>query len=67
MNIIFPLKITIGMPPLNEYIISSPLPENELRQIIHKAYGNDETTAMLTQVKFLIKTIKKKSYHPILY
>lgn len=38
------------MPPFNEHTISTPLPESELRQVIHDAYGDDESTAMLTQV-----------------
>ncbi|XP_026313777.1 probable phosphorylase b kinase regulatory subunit alpha isoform X5 [Hyposmocoma kahamanoa] len=55
-------QITVGMPPSNEHTITAPLPENELRQLIHlslrrdkhgnenkKAYGDDESTAMLTQ------------------
>ncbi|XP_050677140.1 probable phosphorylase b kinase regulatory subunit alpha isoform X4 [Leptidea sinapis] len=42
-------QITVGMPPSNEYTIIAPLPENELRQLIHCAYGDDESTAMLTQ------------------
>nr|XP_037870704.1 probable phosphorylase b kinase regulatory subunit alpha isoform X2 [Bombyx mori] len=55
-------QITVGMPPNNEHTITAPLPENELRQLIHlsfsrdkhgseqiKAYGDDESTAMLTQ------------------
>lgn len=48
-------KVTIGMPPFNEHTISTPLPEGELRQVIHDAYGDDESTAMLTQVYFKIK------------
>lgn len=43
------------MPPYNEHTISTPLPEGELRQVIHDAYGDDESTAMLTQVTILIK------------
>ena len=27
----------------------APLPAGELRQLIHRAHGKDETTAMLTQ------------------
>lgn len=42
-------QITVGMPPNNEHTIIAPLPENELRQLIHMAYGDDESTAMLTQ------------------
>ncbi|XP_022160580.1 probable phosphorylase b kinase regulatory subunit alpha isoform X1 [Myzus persicae] len=42
-------QVTIGMPPFNEHTISTPLPEGELRQVIHDAYGDDESTAMLTQ------------------
>ncbi|XP_072942269.1 probable phosphorylase b kinase regulatory subunit alpha isoform X1 [Epargyreus clarus] len=42
-------QITVGMPPSNEHTITAPLPENELRQLIHTAYGDDESTAMLTQ------------------
>ncbi|XP_039745564.1 probable phosphorylase b kinase regulatory subunit alpha isoform X2 [Pararge aegeria] len=42
-------QITVGMPPNNEQTITAPLPENELRQLIHVAYGDDESTAMLTQ------------------
>ncbi|CAH2063466.1 unnamed protein product, partial [Iphiclides podalirius] len=42
-------QITVGMPPSNEHTITAPLPENELRQLIHLAYGDDESTAMLTQ------------------
>lgn len=62
-------KVTVGMPPNNEYTITAPLPEPDLRQLIHEvilcceiircndnkigilsqAYGDDESTAMLTQ------------------
>lgn len=28
-------QITVGMPPNNEHTITAPLPENELRQLIH--------------------------------
>ncbi|XP_037937638.1 probable phosphorylase b kinase regulatory subunit alpha isoform X3 [Teleopsis dalmanni] len=42
-------QVTVGMPPNNEYTITAPLPEAELRQLIHDAYGDDESTAMLTQ------------------
>ncbi|XP_077292569.1 putative phosphorylase b kinase regulatory subunit alpha isoform X2 [Arctopsyche grandis] len=42
-------QVTVGMPPSNEYTITAPLPENELRHLIHLAYGDDESTAMLTQ------------------
>ncbi|XP_067012552.2 probable phosphorylase b kinase regulatory subunit alpha isoform X2 [Anabrus simplex] len=42
-------QVTIGMPPSNEHTITAPLPEAELRQLIHQAYGDDESTAMLTQ------------------
>ncbi|XP_048480950.1 probable phosphorylase b kinase regulatory subunit alpha isoform X1 [Plutella xylostella] len=42
-------QITVGMPPNNEHTITAPLPENELRHLIHLAYGDDESTAMLTQ------------------
>lgn len=53
-------KVTIGMPPYNEHTISTPLPEGELRQVIHDAYGDDESTAMLTQVLFeLINYLEK--------
>ena len=43
-------QVTVGMPPHHEKTITGPLPEVELRQIIHQAYGDDESTAMLTQV-----------------
>ncbi|XP_066589862.1 probable phosphorylase b kinase regulatory subunit alpha isoform X2 [Prorops nasuta] len=42
-------QVTVGMPPANEHTIVEPLPENELRALIHQAYGDDESTAMLTQ------------------
>ncbi|KAG7187920.1 hypothetical protein KM043_013884 [Ampulex compressa] len=42
-------QVTVGMPPSNEHTIVAPLPENELRALIHQAYGDDESTAMLTQ------------------
>nr|XP_018905270.1 PREDICTED: probable phosphorylase b kinase regulatory subunit alpha isoform X2 [Bemisia tabaci] len=42
-------QVTVGMPPNNEHTITAPLPENELRQLIHQAYGDDESSAMLTQ------------------
>lgn len=45
------------MPPMNEHTITAPLPENELRQLIHQAYGDDESTAMLSQVVFKKKII----------
>lgn len=38
------------MPPSNEHTITAPLPEPELRQVIHQAYGDDESSSMLTQV-----------------
>lgn len=37
------------MPPTSEFTVTAPLPETELRQLIHEAYGDDESTAMLTQ------------------
>lgn len=37
------------MPPTSEFTVTAPLPEAELRQLIHEAYGDDESTAMLTQ------------------
>ncbi|XP_046801733.1 probable phosphorylase b kinase regulatory subunit alpha isoform X8 [Lucilia cuprina] len=42
-------QVTVGMPPNNEFTITAPLPEADLRQLIHDAYGDDESTAMLTQ------------------
>ncbi|CAH1400622.1 unnamed protein product [Nezara viridula] len=42
-------QVTVGMPPFNEQTITAPLPENELRQLIHLAYGDDESTGMLSQ------------------
>ncbi|XP_037921796.1 probable phosphorylase b kinase regulatory subunit alpha isoform X2 [Hermetia illucens] len=42
-------QVTVGMPPNNEFTITAPLPEADLRQVIHEAYGDDESTAMLTQ------------------
>jgi phosphorylase kinase alpha/beta subunit len=42
-------QVTIGMPPMCEHTITAPLPEVELRHLIHQAYGDDESTAMLTQ------------------
>ncbi|KAK9508861.1 hypothetical protein O3M35_006320 [Rhynocoris fuscipes] len=42
-------QVTVGIPPMNEHTITAPLPENELRQLIHQAYGDDESTAMLSQ------------------
>lgn len=42
-------QITVGMPPHNEHTITAPLPESELRLLIHEAYGEDDSTAMLTQ------------------
>ncbi|ODN06538.1 putative phosphorylase b kinase regulatory subunit alpha [Orchesella cincta] len=42
-------QVTVGMPPNHEKTITGPLPEIELRQLIHSAYGDDESTAMLTQ------------------
>lgn len=42
-------QITIGMPPHNEHTITAPLPESDLRLLIHEAYGADDSSAMLTQ------------------
>jgi phosphorylase kinase alpha/beta subunit len=42
-------QVTVGMPPASEHTITAPLPESELRQLIHQAYGDDESTAMLSQ------------------
>lgn len=46
------------MPPNNEHTITAPLPENELRQLIHQTYGDDESTAMLTQVYWFLPVIE---------
>ncbi|KAG8238505.1 hypothetical protein J437_LFUL017804, partial [Ladona fulva] len=42
-------QVTVGMPPLHEHAITAPLPEADLRTLIHGAYGDDESTAMLSQ------------------
>ena len=67
-------QVTVGMPPYNERTITAPLPNSELRHLIHqvcpklnncfsslciynvtfyyynvKAYGDDDSCAMLTQ------------------
>ncbi|XP_071453051.1 probable phosphorylase b kinase regulatory subunit alpha isoform X3 [Hetaerina americana] len=42
-------QVTVGMPPMHEHAITAPLPEADLRALIHGAYGDDESTAMLTQ------------------
>ncbi|XP_063707361.1 probable phosphorylase b kinase regulatory subunit alpha isoform X2 [Culicoides brevitarsis] len=42
-------QVTVGQPPNDEYTITAPLPETELRHCIHSVYGNDESTSMLTQ------------------
>ncbi|XP_046394617.1 probable phosphorylase b kinase regulatory subunit alpha isoform X3 [Ischnura elegans] len=42
-------QVTVGMPPMHEHAITAPLPEADLRTLIHGAYGDDESTAMLTQ------------------
>lgn len=42
-------QVTIGMPPMSEYTITRPIPSKELREIINKAHGGDQSTAMLTQ------------------
>ncbi|XP_050079492.1 probable phosphorylase b kinase regulatory subunit alpha isoform X2 [Anopheles maculipalpis] len=42
-------QVTVGMPPNSEHTITAPLPEIELRSVIHEAYGDDESTAMLSQ------------------
>ncbi|GAB6025908.1 hypothetical protein CHUAL_011880 [Chamberlinius hualienensis] len=42
-------QITVGLPPYNEKTITRPLPTSELRKLIHQVYGDDESSAMLTQ------------------
>ena len=42
-------QVTVGVPPIHEKTITAPLPAQELRALINKAYGDDESTAMLTQ------------------
>lgn len=42
-------QLTVGMPPYNERTITSPLPNCELRHLIHQAYGDDDSCSMLTQ------------------
>lgn len=42
-------QVTIGMPPASEHTIVRPIPSKELRQVINKAHGGDQSTAMLTQ------------------
>jgi len=47
-------KVTVGLPPDHEVILNpGQLKSNELRRIIHSAYGGDESMAMLTQVHLL--------------
>lgn len=57
---VYYLKVTVGMPPNNEHTITAPLPENELRQVIHEAYGDDQSTAMLSQVLRLTELLFEK-------
>ncbi|KAK7066265.1 Phosphorylase b kinase regulatory subunit alpha, partial [Halocaridina rubra] len=42
-------QVTVGLPPHHEVTITAPLPASELRVLIHRAYGADESTAMLSQ------------------
>ena len=42
-------QVTVGLAAMHEVTITAPLPASELRVLIHKAYGSDESTAMLTQ------------------
>ncbi|XP_076064896.1 putative phosphorylase b kinase regulatory subunit alpha isoform X4 [Oratosquilla oratoria] len=42
-------QVTVGMPPHNEMTITAPLPASELRVLIQRSYGPDESTAMLSQ------------------
>ncbi|RWS23123.1 hypothetical protein B4U80_00571, partial [Leptotrombidium deliense] len=42
-------QVTVGMPPMSEHTITRPLPSKEIRIIINKAHGGDQSTAMLTQ------------------
>ncbi len=44
-------QVTVGMPPMNERTITAPLPSDELTKLIQNAYGDDESSAMLTQVR----------------
>ena len=44
-------QVTVGMPPVNERTITAPLPHKELRELIREVYGDDESSAMLTQVR----------------
>lgn len=37
------------MPPTSEQTITGALPDVELRQMIHQAYGDDQSSSMLTQ------------------
>lgn len=37
------------MPPNNEQTITGAIPDLELRQLIHQAYGDDQSSSMLTQ------------------
>lgn len=42
-------QVTVGLAPLHEITITAPLPASELRMLINRAYGPDESTGMLTQ------------------
>ncbi|XP_035825759.1 phosphorylase b kinase regulatory subunit alpha, liver isoform isoform X5 [Aplysia californica] len=42
-------QLSVGLPPDNETIITSPLPPDELAAIIYEACGEDHSTASLTQ------------------
>ncbi|XP_037554298.1 LOW QUALITY PROTEIN: probable phosphorylase b kinase regulatory subunit alpha [Dermacentor silvarum] len=42
-------QVTVGMPPQNEHVITRPLSNKELRNIISEAHRGDQSMAMLTQ------------------
>lgn len=54
-------QITVGMPPNNEHTITAPLPEGDLRLLIHEAYGKYSCWTLLQYVLFSTVAVQLRS------
>lgn len=54
-------QLTVGMPSDREITITRPLPPDDINTLLREAYGDDSSTAMLTQVYPIICHVSRST------